>query len=132
MKQLSIKPNAQIYTSIINAFVLGKNLEMAIQYLFAMKPQNIVPELSAVQSVVILAAENGYPRLALDLATHFEGVSHRRLEDVAWVACLYSAARSFYVSLRITLFLNNTYHHVDGRRLCMLENCYYRVGYCSK
>ena len=117
MKQLSIEPNAQIYTTTINTFIQGGNLEMAIQYLFAMKSQNIVPELSAVQAVVILAAESGYPRLALDLATYFENVSHRRLEDVAWVACLYSAAQYFYVSFRGLLFSLIIYHHVDGRRL---------------
>lgn len=71
---------------------------MAIQYLFAMRAQNIVPELLAVQAVIILAAESGYPRLALDLATYFEDVSHRRLGDAAWVACLHSAAQSLYVS----------------------------------
>lgn len=101
MKELSIKPNAPIYTSLINAFVRDGNLEMSIQYLFAMKSQNIVPELSVVQAVIILAAENGYPRLALDLATYFENVSHRRLGDAVWVACLYSAAQSLYVSLYI-------------------------------
>ena len=106
MKQLSIKPNAPIYTFIISAFVRDGNLEMAVQYLFAMKSQNIVPELSAVQAVIILAAESGYPRLALDLATYFEDVSHRRLEDAAWVASLYSSAQNFYVSLCIAdLFL---------------------------
>jgi pentatricopeptide repeat protein len=101
MKQLSVKPNAPIYTFIISAFVRDGNLEMATQYLFAMKSQNIVPELSAVQAVIILAAESGYPRLALDLATYFEDVSHRRLEDAAWVACLYSAAQALYVRLCI-------------------------------
>jgi len=101
MKQLSIKPNAPIYTFIINAFVRDGNLEMAIQYLFAMQSQNIVPELSAVQAVIIFAAESGYPRLALDLAIYFEDISHRRLGDAAWVACLYSAAQNFYVSLCI-------------------------------
>lgn len=79
---------------------------MAIQYLFAMKSQNIVPEFSAVQTVIVLAAESGYPRLALDLATYFEDISHRRLGDAAWIACLYSAAQYFYVSLCIAnLFL---------------------------
>ena len=75
---------------------------MALQWLFAMKSQNIVPELSAVQAVIILAAEGEYPRLALDLVTYFEGISHRRVGDEAWVACLYSASQVQYVSLRIT------------------------------
>lgn len=101
MIKLSIKPNAQIYTSIITTFIHCGNLEMAIQYLFAMKSQNIVPELSAVQGVIILAAESGYPRLAFDLATYFEDNSHRRVGDDVWVACLYSAAQALYVSLLI-------------------------------
>ena len=103
MKKLSIKPNAQIYTSIISTFIRDGNLEMAIQFLFAMRSQNIVPELSAVQAVILLVAEGGYPRLALDITTYFEDISHRRVGDEVWVACLYSAAKVFYVSLRIIL-----------------------------
>ena len=102
MVKCSVKPNAQIYTSIITTFIQSGNLEMAIQYLFAMRSQNIVPELSAVQGVIILAAESGYPRLAFDLATYFEDNSHRRVGDDVWVACLYSAAQALYVSFRIT------------------------------
>lgn len=74
---------------------------MAIQYLFAMRSQDIVPELSAAEAVIKLAAERGYPRLAIDITTYFEDISHRRVGDVAWVACLHSAAQAFYVSLRI-------------------------------
>ena len=102
MEKLSIKPNAQIYTSTITTFTQSGNLEMAIQYLFAMQSQNIVPELSAVQAVIILAAESGYARLALDLAAYFEDISHRRVGDEVWIACLYSSAQVSYVSLRIT------------------------------
>jgi pentatricopeptide repeat protein len=123
MEELSVKPNAQIYTSIIRIFVDGGNLEMAVQYLFSMKSQGLVPELSAVQAVIKSATENGYPRLGLDIATYFEDESHRRLEDAVWVACLYSSAQCHYVSLRITNLSHNTYHHVDRRRLQMLENC---------
>jgi hypothetical protein len=96
---------------------------MAIQYLFAMKSQDIVPELPAVQDVVILAAENKYARLALDIVTDFEKNSHRRVGDEVWVACLYSAANTFYVSLCTTNLSHNTYHYVDGWRRQMLENC---------
>lgn len=98
MNKLSVKPNAQIYTSIITTFINSGNLEMAMQYLFAMESQDIVPELSAVQAVIIFAAESGNPRLAYDLATYFEGNSHRRVGDDVWVACLYSAAQDLYVS----------------------------------
>ncbi|KAF8161013.1 hypothetical protein B0H34DRAFT_795856 [Crassisporium funariophilum] len=97
MNELGIKPNAQIYTSVINCFVNDGNLEMALQYLFAMTSHNIVPELAAVQAVIILAAERRYSRLAIDLATYFEEVSHRRLEDSAWLACLASAAQNLHM-----------------------------------
>jgi pentatricopeptide repeat protein len=122
MIELSVKPNAQIYTSIISIFIESGNLEMAIQLLFAMKSKNIVPELCAVQDVIIFTAEMGYPRLALDLATYFEDNSHRRVGDDVWVTCLYSAAKALYVSSRITLS-HNTYHHVDRGRHHMLETC---------
>ena len=118
----SVKPNAQIYTSIITAFLERRNLEMAMRYLFAMKSRNIVPELSAVQAVIMFAAEIGYPRLAFDLATYFEDNSHRRMGDDVWVACLYSSAQALYVSLRKTLS-HNTYHRVDRGRHQMLEIC---------
>lgn len=118
----SVKPNAQIYTCIIDIFIERRNIEMAVQYLFAMKSQNIVPELSAVQGVIVFAAEMGYPRLAHDLATYFEDNSHRRMGDHVWVACLYSAAQALYVSLSKTLS-HNTYHHVDRGRHQMLEIC---------
>ena len=122
MNNLSVKPNAQIYTSIISTFISTGNLEMALQYLFAMRSQNIVPELSAVQGVIKLAAESGHPRLAYDLVTYFEDNSHRRMGDDVWTTCLYSAAQALYVSLRIT-HSHNTYHHVDRRCHHMLEIC---------
>jgi hypothetical protein len=123
MKRLSIKPNAQIYSFIVDYFTVNDNLEMAIQYLFAMKSQDIVPELSAVQGVVILAAENGYARLALDIIADFEKLSRRRVGDEVWIACLYSAANVFYVSLCITNLSHNTHHYADGWRRPMLEGC---------
>ncbi|KAF8967814.1 hypothetical protein BDZ97DRAFT_1801393 [Flammula alnicola] len=73
MDQLGFKPNAPIYTSIINCL------------------------LAAARAVVILAAECGHSRLAIEIATYFEDISLRRLDDSAWVACLTSAAQNLYV-----------------------------------
>jgi pentatricopeptide repeat protein len=97
MNQLGVKLNAPIYTAIIQCLVDEGNVEMALRYMMAMKKQDVVPELSAAQAVVILAADCGYSRLAIDIATYFENVSVRRLEDSAWIACLASSARNLYV-----------------------------------
>jgi len=97
MTRLGVKPNAPIYTAIIQCLVDEGNIEMALQYMMAMKKKDIVPELSAAQAVVILAADCGYSRLAIDTAIYFEQVSLRRLEDSAWIACLASSARHLYV-----------------------------------
>ncbi|KDR75443.1 hypothetical protein GALMADRAFT_69951 [Galerina marginata CBS 339.88] len=97
MDNFGINPNGPIYTAIINCLVGEGNVEMAIQCVFSMKKQGIVPELAAAQAVVTLAADCGYSRLAIELATYFEDTSVRQLDNSAWMACLYSSARNLYI-----------------------------------
>lgn len=97
MNQFGIKPNVPIYSAIINCLVAQGNVEMAVQCVFSMKEQNVIPEIATAQDVVILAAECGYSRLAIELATYFESTSVRQLESSAWLSCLFSSARNLYV-----------------------------------
>lgn len=86
-----------MYTAIFESLVAQGNVETALSYLFRMKNQDILPELSAVQSVIILAANCGYSRLAIELSVFYEKTSLRRLDDSVWMACLSSAAQNHYV-----------------------------------
>ena len=72
-----------------------------------MKNQDILPELSAVQDVILLTANCGYSRLAIELSVFYEKTSLRRLDDVVWMTCLASAAQNHYVRLlTLPLFLH--------------------------
>ncbi|KAJ7096379.1 hypothetical protein C8R44DRAFT_717856 [Mycena epipterygia] len=96
MEELGVAPNATTYTLLIDRFVADENLEAAIQHLYAMKAHNLLPEVAAAQAVIILAANRGYPRLAVDLAMAFEEDTVRKVEDSVWVACLHSSATELY------------------------------------
>jgi pentatricopeptide repeat protein len=86
-----------MYTAIFESLVAQGNVETALNYLFMMKNQDIVPELSAVQDVIMLTANCGYSRLAIELSAFYEKTSLRRLDDVVWMTCLASAAQNHYV-----------------------------------
>lgn len=98
MNELGVSPNSTTYTLIIQRYVADQNLELAVQYLYAMKARHLLPDLKAIQAVIILAAKLGYTRLALDLAVWFESQSARRIEHTTWMKCLISAAEALYVS----------------------------------
>ncbi|KAJ7132806.1 hypothetical protein C8R43DRAFT_1239561 [Mycena crocata] len=96
MDELGVVPNAATYTLLITRFVDDQNLEVALQYLQAMEAHNLLPEVAAAQAVIILAANQGYPRLAVDLAISFESTSVRKVEDSVWLACLHSSGADLY------------------------------------
>ncbi|KAJ6593845.1 hypothetical protein B0H19DRAFT_919621 [Mycena capillaripes] len=96
MKVLRIAPNATTFTLLISRCVAEENLEVALQHFHAMKACNIVPDVGAAQAVIILAAKQGHPRLAVDLAISFENESVRKVEDSVWLACLHSSAAELY------------------------------------
>jgi len=96
MNEMNIAPNSTTFSYIIDRFTYVGNLEVALQYLYSMKARQLVPELQAVQTVITLAAHIGYARLAIDLATWFEEISIRRLDQAIWISCLRSSADSLY------------------------------------
>jgi hypothetical protein len=103
MEELNIPPNAQTFSLIMERPLTGKNLEMAVQYMGEMYERGINPELQTAQGVITLAADFGYPRLALELANTFEEQSVRRLDHEVWLNCLLSAAENLYVSAPLTI-----------------------------
>ncbi|KAG5637034.1 hypothetical protein H0H81_006029 [Sphagnurus paluster] len=96
MNELSIAPNANIFSSIIRRFLYHDNIELAVQYFYSMKERKIIPEVQIAQSLVADVAQFGYPRLALDLATWFEEHSIRRLDHTIWVRCLIASGEALY------------------------------------
>lgn len=99
MREFGMPLSTYTYTLIISRYLSNENLELALQFLFDMNARGLVPELKAVQGVILLAARLGYPRLALDLATSFEEDSSRRLGPEVWMNCLMSSAQDLYVSI---------------------------------
>ncbi|KAF8639169.1 hypothetical protein AX17_001656 [Amanita inopinata Kibby_2008] len=96
MNELGIQPNPAIYTFIISHFAADKNLELALRYFCDMKSRELVPQLRAAQVIVKLAADLGYPRLAIDIATSYEQWAVKKLEHGAWLSCLASSAQECY------------------------------------
>ncbi|EDR11808.1 uncharacterized protein LACBIDRAFT_293043 [Laccaria bicolor S238N-H82] len=97
MDQTGVPPNAATCTHIIRRFVNDENLEMALQYLFTMQSHGLVPELTAAEHVITLAAQCNQPRLAIDLVNWFENISPQRVGPSVWMACLTSSAECMYV-----------------------------------
>ncbi|THU95367.1 hypothetical protein K435DRAFT_779042 [Dendrothele bispora CBS 962.96] len=96
MESMSVKPNATTYRLIIHYFTSANNFECALRYLQKMKSEGIEPDFRTVQDIIQLAAQQGQPRLALDLATSYEKESVRRLEPEVWISCLLSAANCLW------------------------------------
>lgn len=99
MNELGVPPNSATFTLLIQRFAAAGNMELALQYFYAMKEQGLVPELKASQSVITLVANHGYSRLAIDLADWFERRSTRRLDHTVWMNCLISSADNLYVGV---------------------------------
>lgn len=97
MSALSLTPDSSTYAGIISRYIASRNLEMALQFTFDMNSRGIAPDTYTAQNLIKLAAETGFPRLALDLARAFEESGIHRLDHEVWVQCLASSARALYV-----------------------------------
>jgi hypothetical protein len=62
-----------------------------------MRTKHLIPDVAAAQAVIVLAANQGFPRLAVDIAVSFEKETVRKVEDSVWLACLHSSAAELYV-----------------------------------
>ena len=97
MNSANIMPDGQTFQLMIRRFTKGENLEFALQCIYEMGARGLTLELTVAQDVIGLAAELGFPRLALDLAENFEATSVRRLSPETWMRCLTSSAEVLYV-----------------------------------
>ncbi|KAM6501116.1 hypothetical protein JOM56_004130 [Amanita muscaria] len=96
MDELGISPNGITYTFLISQFTADKNLELALRYFYDMKSRGLVAQMKAVQNIVLLAAELGHPRLAIDIAIWYESQSIKQLEPSTWLSCLASSAQECF------------------------------------
>ncbi|KAF8650428.1 hypothetical protein AX16_005232 [Volvariella volvacea WC 439] len=96
MTQAGIAPNSATFSMIIHRFASDSNLELALQWLLGAKSSRIIPDLQSAQSVIVLAARQGYPRLALELATWFQSQSPEALGCHTWSQCLVASAENLY------------------------------------
>jgi hypothetical protein len=99
MDACGVKPNSQTLNLLVTRYAAEGNLEMALRHLLSSPQNDIMPDLQTAQSVIILATRNNFARLAIDLATWFEQISTRRLEESAWTNCLIASAEVSYVPL---------------------------------
>ncbi|KAG2079233.1 hypothetical protein BDR04DRAFT_1086392 [Suillus decipiens] len=98
MEAENITPNEQTFHLMIQRHIVSdkRNLEFVLQCLYELGNRGLVPDLTITQEVIGLAAELGFPRLALDLAENFEATSVRRLSPETWMRCLASSAEALY------------------------------------
>ena len=98
MLEAEITPNVTSYEILITHLTEDENLEMALAILTEMEKRDLSPSTKTAENVVLLAAKQGNPRLALDLATTYENVSVQPLSAEAWVNVLASCAECLFVS----------------------------------
>lgn len=121
MIELNITPNAQTFTLIMDRFIRAENLEMVVQYMGEMVNLGLVPELQTAHNIVILAAKLGHPRLAIEMANHFEDSSIRRLDNEVWLNCLIGSAEDLYVSVSEPQFMTIIELNIHDRpRVCRI------------
>lgn len=95
--------NSASYDAIIDYYIEGDNLDMGLHKLAEMNDRGMNPNLPTAQRVILKAAEQGYPRLAMDLATAYENSSLRRIDSETWVNLLAACADNYYVSVSFTI-----------------------------
>ena len=99
--------NAATYDDAIGFYVEGENVDMALQKLAEMNDLGMNPSLTTAQNLVLSVAEQGLPRLAMDLAIAFEGSSLRRIDTETWVKLLVEFSDNLYVSVFSLVFYGN-------------------------
>ncbi|EGO00063.1 hypothetical protein SERLA73DRAFT_88892 [Serpula lacrymans var. lacrymans S7.3] len=121
MEGMDISPNEHTYGLIIERFTAASQLELALQFMNEMGNRGFPPELPTAQSMIKLAAQQSFPRLALDLAENFEATSVRRLDTETWMTCLHSSSEVLYAEgvLRCWQKLVQELKVVPGEGACL-------------
>ncbi len=121
MNELGVQPDGKTYSFLIVMYTEDRNLELALRYLHEIKSRELTPGVKAIKNIVMLAAELGHPRLAIDIATWFESKFDTPLDKIVWLKCLAGSAQEFYVSpffLPFPLFSLCYAVQVDGVTHC--------------
>lgn len=125
MEAENIRPNEQTFFLMIQRHTTDKrNLEFILQCMYVMGSRGLVIELTIAQDVIGLAAELGFPRLALDLAENFEATSVRRLSPETWMRCLASSAEALYVC---GIFIMYRFHLTYDWKTEGVQRCWEQV-----
>lgn len=97
MERKEVMPDDRTWDYILAQWVEQKNLEMCMQDLQTIFDRGIAPSLNSMSKVIYLAAELGYPRLALDLINAYEEGDVERMPPHVWFRLLVSAVEQHYV-----------------------------------
>ncbi|KAF8444581.1 hypothetical protein L210DRAFT_911783 [Boletus edulis BED1] len=127
MKRQGMEPDEQTYAFIIGRATTTESLELALQYMHEMENLGLVPLLTTAQDVIKLAAYMDLPKLAIEIAQHFESRSPRRLCSETWMLCLTSSADMLYAE-GVKLCWNKVVHTSnltpdEGACLSVLHTC---------
>ncbi|TFK68711.1 hypothetical protein BDN72DRAFT_841509 [Pluteus cervinus] len=113
MDQLRIPPDTTIFSLSIHRFIRDRNLEMALRHLYIARSRDILPTTTVVCAMTQLAAELGFPRLAVDLAISY-GIQTTGLRNrLVWANCLRSSADHFYAEGVLTCWDVMKESHLD-------------------
>lgn len=94
----------EIFELLIDFWARHHNLAMCIQELQSLFDKDIAPTLKIINPIVILAAEEGHPRLAIDLIQAYESGETERIPTSVWAQVLLTSATHSYVcSCRVLL-----------------------------
>ena len=92
-----VLPDAGTYSQLINRYIKGGNLELAIQILAEMNSYRLMPSPKTAQEIICEALDNGFVRLAFDMSESFEQTSSAGLEKEVWMKLLIGCSQILYV-----------------------------------
>ncbi|KAF9263416.1 hypothetical protein L218DRAFT_1077388 [Marasmius fiardii PR-910] len=96
MSERSIEPNSITYSKIVRTFTTVGNLATSLRYLHEIRNKGLKPDLETLLSVVDLAAQKSYPRLALDLIERYQDDVARSIPFNTWMNCLRSSVKALW------------------------------------
>jgi hypothetical protein len=98
MEELEIHPDATTFGIVTHHFLQTGNYELALQWFISTSKRGLVPTYETAQDMVMAAAKNGQPRLAMDLIQWYESQTVRRIDKEVWTSCLIASAEALFVS----------------------------------
>lgn len=104
MTSRGLQPNMQTYTTIVEYYAAGDNVEMALSKLSEMQERGFTPSIHALKPVIESLAHFGHVQLALDVVDAYMEKSGRHLPGSTWLKLLIASADSLNVSLCLRLW----------------------------